>query len=61
MCDELKKAVVEFFKILDIVETSDSGNEFRPNYIGSCRVMDTMRMGELITTMKELTKENQTE
>ena len=53
---ELKEVVTEFLKLLNKQEVSDSGTEFRPNYIGSCRVMDQIRMGELLHHMEEITK-----
>jgi len=54
---ELKELVKEFFAILDEVEETDSGKEFHPIQISSCRVMKTKKMGELLTNMKELIKE----
>ena len=53
----LKELVKEFFDILDEVETSDSGNDFHPVYVSSCRVMKTKRLDEIFKEMKELTKE----
>ena len=51
---ELKKLLTEFFNILDEVEVSESGREFHPVYISSCRVMKTKRIGELLTQMKDI-------
>ena len=53
----LKDLVKEFIGILDEVEESNSGKEFHPVYISSCRVMKSKRIGELLTEMKELTEE----
>ena len=54
--DKLKKLVIEFFKILDTVEESDSGKIFHPVHISSCRVMTTKRLGEIFSEMKEIIK-----
>lgn len=58
MKDELISVVREFISLLDKVEISDEEREFRPNYIGSCRVLDGQRLGKLLIQMKELTNEN---
>lgn len=52
--DTLEGCVKAYFEIMDIVETSDSGREFRPNHIDSCRVWDTHRLGRILPKMKEL-------
>jgi hypothetical protein len=52
---EMESLVKEFIGILDIIEESDSGRQFRPNQISSCRVMDGIRMGEILAKWKELT------
>lgn len=52
-----KELIREFLKILNKVEVSDNGNEFRPNYIRSCRVMDTKRLSEILREMEEVVKE----
>ena len=53
----LKETVREFLAILDEVEETDSGKEFHPVQITSCRVLKTKRIGELIQQMKEDTNE----
>lgn len=53
---DLADCVRMFFEILNHTEESDSGRQFQPNYISSCRVWDTHRLNRLITQMKELTK-----
>ena len=50
---DIKQTLKEFFDILDTVEETDEGREFRPVYISSCRVMATQKLGELIKQMKE--------
>lgn len=52
--EELKECVREFFKILDSVEMSDNGNEFRPTYITSARTFHIMKLEKLLPKMKEL-------
>lgn len=44
----------EFIQLLEIREESDSGREFSPNRIQSCRVVDGQRMEDIITTAKSL-------
>jgi hypothetical protein len=41
--------------LLEITEESDSGNKFRPNYIGSCRALDGQRMNQIIKEAKKET------
>ena len=50
---EAKEAVAKFLYYLEIVEESDSGNEFHPNFISSCRVMDGVAMNKLLKQLKE--------
>lgn len=52
--EELKQLVKEFFRILDIVEESDSGTLFHPTNITSCRAMDGARMNDILRRMKEI-------
>lgn len=52
--DNLEEAVKRFFEIMDKKEESDSGREFRPNVISSCRVYDTAELESLLPQMKEL-------
>jgi len=54
MCDELKSQIKEFISLLEKTEISDSGKEFHPNQIDSCRVMDGLRLGEILKSWKEL-------
>lgn len=42
----------QFIDIMDIVEESDSGNEFRPNRILSCRALDAQKMSDIIEKAK---------
>ena len=51
----LTDKVKEFLSILDIVEESDSGRQFHPTTIQSCRCIDLERIGEILKSMKELT------
>jgi hypothetical protein len=45
----------EFIFLLDIVEESDSGTEFKPNKISSCRALDGSRMNKILQQLKQLT------
>jgi len=51
---KLEQLVKEFFEILGTVEESDSGKEFHPVFISSCRVMKTKRLGEIFKEMKNI-------
>ena len=42
----------QFIYIMDIIEESDSGNEFRPNRILSCRALDAQKMSDIIEKAK---------
>lgn len=53
---ELKAVVKEFVDLMDKMEVSDNGNEFRPNFISSCRCLDGPRLEFLVRKMGELTK-----
>lgn len=46
--EKAEKLWKEFIDLLEITEESDSGNKFRPNYIGSCRALDGQRMNQII-------------
>jgi len=44
----------ELFKMLDSCEVSDSGREFYPTEIHSCRAMHCARLDEILPEMREL-------
>lgn len=48
----------QLFFLLDITEESDSGNEFRPNYISSCRAVDGDRIQKILEEAKQLINGN---
>lgn len=50
---EVHKLLTRLFYYLDIVEESDSGREFRPNVVSSCRVMDGAAINEILTKLKQ--------
>jgi hypothetical protein len=52
--DRKTELIKEFFKILDTVEESDSGTEFHPVFISSCRILFTKRIEEILKELKEL-------
>lgn len=51
--DKLRSLWKEFIDLLEITEESVSGNEFRPNFIGSCRALDGERMSQIIKEAKK--------
>lgn len=51
--EEAKQAVAKLFYYLDTVEESDSGNEFHPNFISSCRVLDGAGMRDVLATLRQ--------
>jgi hypothetical protein len=53
--EKLNNLWKEFIDLLEITEESDSGNKFRPNYIGSCRALDGQRMNQIIKEARKLT------
>jgi hypothetical protein len=48
----------QLFFLLDITEESDSGNEFRPNRISSCRAVDGDRIQKILEEAKQLINAN---
>ena len=52
--DEYCNLTSEFIRLLDIVEVSDMGTEFRPNTISSCRVFDADKIDKIIKRLKEM-------
>jgi hypothetical protein len=46
--EDLKSLCSDFLGILNIVEESDSGREFHPTRITSCRVQDGMRINKIL-------------
>jgi hypothetical protein len=51
--EKLNNLWKEFIDLLEITEECDSGGEFRPNYIGSCRALDGQRMNQIIKEAKK--------
>ena len=49
----MKELLKEMFEILDVVEVSDEGREFRPNKFVSCRAMDGERLGQILNKLKD--------
>ena len=44
----------EFITLMEITEESDSGNEFNPNKISSCRAMDGKRLNEILNEARQI-------
>ena len=53
----IKELLREFFRLMDMVETTDSGRPFRPNFITSLRVLDGAKLGEILAQLKEYANE----
>ena len=54
MNDDLKTLVLRMFAILDVVEDSDSGREFHPTTINSCRAGDAAQLEVIFERMKAI-------
>ena len=54
--DDLALLCRELLDILAVKEESDSGREFRPTTISSCRCMTVKRLNEIFKEMKEIIK-----
>lgn len=52
--DTLEKCVQSFLEILDYTEESDSGRNFHPTTIGSCRVWEGAKLKMLFKKFREL-------
>ena len=48
----------DLFDMLDACEVSDSGREFHPTTIQSCRAMHCAKLAEILPEMKKLSFEN---
>ena len=44
----------EFITLMEITEESDSGNEFNPNKISSCRSIDGHRLNEILNEARQI-------
>ncbi len=51
---ELLQLVREYLKLLNVVEVSDEGREFRPNQLGSCRAIDGARMNAILHRLEDM-------
>jgi hypothetical protein len=51
-----QQLVIKLFEYLDMVEESDSGTTFRPNFISSCRAGDAAILSPLIQQLKQWSK-----
>jgi len=54
--DRLHELVQDFWRLIDIVETSDSGRVFHPTKleIQSCRAIDGYRLGQIVDEMRSI-------
>jgi hypothetical protein len=51
---EAEKLWKEFITLMEITEESDSGYEFNPNKISSCRAMDGKRLNEILVEARRI-------
>lgn len=51
--DNLEDNVRRFFAILDTVESTDEGRDFKPVFISSCRVQESAKLKEILNAMKQ--------
>jgi hypothetical protein len=51
---EAEKLWKEFITLLEITEESDSGYEFNPNKISSCRAIDGKRLNEILVEARRI-------
>ena len=58
MCDELIGLCKELMSILNKIEESDSGREFRPTYISSCRILDSTKLNIILPRINEIVNTN---
>lgn len=49
----INELVKELFELLDHTEESDSGKEFHPITISSCRVLMTERLNKVLAELRE--------
>lgn len=54
--EDAKEQLRQFFIILDSVEETDSGNEFHPVYISSCRIFSTQKLEGILTYLRHWSK-----
>ena len=52
--EKAEKLWKEFITLMEITEESDSGNEFNPNKISSCRAMDGKRLNEILNEARQI-------
>ena len=52
--DKSEKLWKEFVTLMEITEESDSGYEFNPNKISSCRAMDGKRLNEILVEARRI-------
>ena len=53
MKNKLEELCRDFIDVLEIVEESDSGREFHPNTISSCRSLDIVKMDKILEDIKK--------
>lgn len=59
MLTPFERTVHAFIDLLETKEVSDSGREFYPNYISSCRAHDASKMIQLVEEIKQYLDQKQ--
>jgi hypothetical protein len=57
--EKLEKLWKEFITLMEITEESDSGYEFNPNKISSCRALDGRRLNEILVEARQIVFNNE--
>ena len=52
--EKAEKLWKEFITLMEITEESDSGYEFNPNKISSCRAIDGRRLNEILIEARQI-------
>ena len=52
--EKSEKLWKEFITLMEITEESDSGYEFNPNKISSCRAIDGKRLNEILVEARQI-------
>jgi hypothetical protein len=52
--EKAEKLWKEFITLMEITEESDSGYEFNPNKISSCRAIDGRRLNEILNEARQI-------
>lgn len=51
--EQAKQLIQKLFYYLDVVEETDEGRQFHPNYISSCRALDGAELNSILTSLEQ--------